>query len=199
MQLLRSFLVVIALAAILVGCGSSGGGGGGAGSEPSDAASTEPEPSGDPGLSPEPVPSDEGGSGGSGGGTSGIPEVDDGAWNSGTINVEISGDKSESIDASLTEGGGYTIEGYTILAFSNDAKTTSIQLTLSNTDGESGIAITTPQVVTGGAWGDTCEIEATVDGSKLRGEFRCDDVDSISPTAAEAYLLDTSGEFEVSR
>lgn len=125
-----------------------------------------------------------------------IPDVKSGAYRSGSVKIEITGDKDIDIEA---DGNGFAQEGFALLSYqSSDA---NVQIALSTLEGEppGAVSVTTSEVVTGGEWGTHCEITVEQDGGKITGEFSCEDVEAISPGSVDQLEVTLKGTFSAER
>ena len=97
---------------------------------------------------------------------------------------------------------GYTVQGLTVFVFTDEASSSVINITLSQSEQTGfGISSTSANVSTAGSWGtDGCEIDVTKnDDSGIEATFSCNDIPAIAVTTPTAYTIDVSGEFSVSR
>ena len=192
MPIRRSPGLLLLVAALVAACGSSGGT-----SQPTRATSTSaPQPTqagGGATLAPISTPA---GGGGGGVGSNGVPTIVDGAYPTGTVHVEITGDQTITVDA---VGGGAGVNGAVILNYARAADGYAISFSLLK-DEDSGWAMTSANLILGGTWGQDCDIKITRnDGSGLSGEFSCQGVDGIDGTGQKSYRLNVKGNFTNTR
>jgi hypothetical protein len=138
-------------------------------------------------------------SAGGGGGTSaGIPTIADGAYRSGRTHLEISGGKSDTVDAS--GAGGFTQSNTTVLVLpSADNKKIVTLSFLAPTESDRGaVAVTTSEYSFVGEWGKECQVRFTRnDASGLSGEFSCRDAPGVA--VLTDVMVNVTGTFSVER
>jgi hypothetical protein len=123
-----------------------------------------------------------------------IPAVDDGNWTSGTIHMEVTGDREATFDAA---GSGSSLDGVTSAAFTDASNAVSIGLGGSE---ESAISLTADGVSTVGGFRTNCTIDFTeVEASSLAADFECNDLEAISTSVTETYTIDVTGNFTLTR
>lgn len=135
-------------------------------------------------------------------GTVSNPPIVVGAYTSGKFHVEISGDVTATIDASLQGGVSFTTAESTILSFADAASGAGGGVILSAE--VNGITISSPAVTTGGSNVDAshCNVAVTQsDASRVAGTFDCQGILGVvsSGTDAKTVTVNVRGTFEASR
>lgn len=125
-----------------------------------------------------------------------VSGVKDGAFEKGSVTVEISGDKR----ANMTfEGGGYAQSGFVLLNFGNNDGSVLLTFVPDKSEDEGGMAVTLKDVATAGSWGDDCHATVNVQDARLSGEFQCDKIDAVVPGEAKTYRIKLKGKFSAER
>jgi hypothetical protein len=191
MSALRSSALLIALVVLLAAVAACAGT-----ASPSASASlgagTTPAPASQP-----VEPSTDGGTG-----TVNNPPIVDGAYTSGKLHVEISGDVTATLDFPLQGGMSMTTAGATLLSFADTATSEGGGIVIASTG--NAITLSTKSVSTAGgnSGGDsnTCTITVSQsDASKLAGTFDCKRLVGIVATSSTGVTIDMRGTFEASR
>ena len=127
-----------------------------------------------------------------------LAKFEDGNFDKGSVHVEITGDKKMTFDVDGV--GGLALNGLALLTFSDNDKT-GVSISVNKVAGEDpgGIAVTSAELITGGAWGTECTLKLTDSSKDLKGQFECKDVEAVSPTAAKSYKVTVKGNFSVER
>ncbi len=169
---------------VLAACATPAGSGPGAssGSEPSAAAEA----------------SGAGGNGG-GGADGGIGiTLPDGAWSSGELHVEISGDASGSYDAPLVEMASYTTDGESILSYVDSDAQVSVGVAI-YTD-SFAISVTTAELVAGAGTTMSCTVQYhTADDNHIEADFSCPDSPAFTTTGTSGGTVTIEGSLTASR
>lgn len=146
--------------------------------------------------------SDDDGSDGDDDGDSGssgdvdLDDIPDGGYTGGTLHVVISGDVDQEFDL---DGGGFSTGGFANFGFAG-ADAIGVNLAFGTDDEPGAITIVTEEVVTGGVWGEDCDVSLEDTGNGVRGEFSCDDLDGFDPEDNDIFdNLDVRGEFSLTR
>jgi len=126
----------------------------------------------------------------SSGGSSDIPDVPNGAWSTGRIHVEVSGDKASNFES---DGSGATTGGVTSAAYAQNAGST---VSLGFGRGQEGaISVTTAGVSTVGTFGKECDITFTKhDAAGIAADFACTGLSAVD-TSTTVYKIDAKGNF----
>jgi len=126
----------------------------------------------------------------SSGGSSDIPDVPNGAWSTGRIHVEVSGDKASNFES---DGSGATTGGVTSAAYAQNAGST---VSLGFGSGQEGaISVTTAGVSTVGTFGKECDITFTKhDAAGIAADFACTGLSAVD-TSTTVYKIDAKGNF----
>lgn len=170
-----SIWILVAAFPLLVACGSSG-------DDDVDDDDADNGTSDDSGAS----------SGDSGSSDADIPDIKAGAYASGTVHIEITGDKDIEVDA---EGGGIAQEGFALLTYQNDDASVQIAFSSAEGDAPGAVALTTSEIVTGGEWGKDCTVSLDQSDGEVRGEFSCDEVDALVPGSLDELHVKLKGTF----
>jgi hypothetical protein len=177
--------LVLTLAAVAA-CGSS--------ASPSPSASVG---AGTPAPVSQPVASSDGGTG-----TSSNPPIVDGAYTSGKLHVEISGDVTATLDFPLQGGLSMTSGGATILSFANTSTGDGGGVVVAPTGNAITISSSTVSTAGGDTGGDAnvCTVAVTQsDASRLAGTFDCKRLVGVVANASKTVTVDMRGTFEASR
>ena len=186
MHVSRAILLVI-LAVLAVGCGSSG------------AVATAPglptiAPGGAGGATQAPVVTPAGGGGG-GGGTVTSVTVADGTYTKGKAHVELTGDKTATLDMN---GTGFAAGGSGAFSYADTTAQLSVSIVLGPQD--TGLAIAGKDIITGGTWGKECELKVTRnDSGGVAGEFSCPNVEAADPSILKQLKVSIKGSFSAER
>ena len=168
--------------------------GGGAGTEgdPDDA------PDGDTGGAVASQPAEAPG-GNAGGGD--LPDVADGTYTGGTAHIEVTGDKSLSVDLPLDPVTSITAEGATGLAFYTGSEPDVIHTIVAfGTESGPAFSLTSPVVFAAGGLEQGCVFEITRnDATGLTGTFTCRGLDGMSAEGLEQPKVDVVGTFTADR
>jgi hypothetical protein len=122
-------------------------------------------------------PDDSGG--GDGSGVSEYPDFEQQFWNTGTVHLKLSGDRDDEYDIAGTAS---STQGYTGLAFTDEAHTNTIAIGLDKAAGAT-VSISLGDLITGGTFGGECSLEFTsVDAAALEGTFSCSDMAAVEGT-----------------
>jgi hypothetical protein len=179
MKLKRQLLLVTTVLVVVSACGGGAGSSSAPsvdGSQPSEAA-TSPDAS-------------SGGGSGGGAGITGLKPVEDGNFTSGQLHVEMTGDRTATVDAT---GNGFAGGGVAVLTFVDSANTSLTTIGFSTVE-EVGLAVQIGTVATAVNWGDGCTATITrQDATGISGEFTCQDVPGID--TADALTLSLQGTF----
>ncbi len=130
------------------------------------------------------------------------PPIADGAFTSGKLHVEISGDVNMTLDAPLQGGVSFTAAGSTVLTFADPATGSGGAVAISpegNVVTISGPAISTAasSVVASGVG---CTITVTTsDAARLAGNFDCKRLPGLVPSTSKQVTVDLRGTFEAAR
>ncbi|MBA4181246.1 MAG: hypothetical protein C0506_11710 [Anaerolinea sp.] len=179
----RLTLLLLPLFAFLVACGGSG--------DSSDDASNGSDTTG-PGK-----PGSASGSGSQKSKKSGtIPDIKDGAFQKGTIRVEITGDKRSTVNL---DGNGYAQSGALLLTYASNEAGAFLTFVPEKSDDEGGFAITTKELATAGTWGKECDMTVDAQGEKVSGEFECNKIDAVVPGEAKTYRINLKVKFSAER
>jgi hypothetical protein len=138
------------------------------------------------------VPSDSSGGAQESVPVTGIPTIVTANWQKATAHVDVSRDKTESFDMT---GAIVGLNGIAIGTFGDPGSQQTMQMTISGLE-HTGFALTTPNLLAGGSWGDECQIKITKnDASGFAGEFSCSNVDGADRAGTQALHLDIRGTF----
>ena len=130
------------------------------------------------------------GGGGGGVGITGLKPVEDGNFPSAKAHIEITGDRTATVDAT---GNGFAGGGVAVLTFIDSANSSLTTIGLSTVD-EVGLAVQIGTVATAVNWGQGCTATITrQDATGISGEFTCQDVPGID--TADALTLSLKGTF----
>jgi hypothetical protein len=143
--------------------------------------------------SPEPT------SGGGGGNANkDLPTLQDGNYENGTVHVEITGDKKQTIDA---DGNAFVSGGYALISYVNDDNNAAVILAISHDteDEPGGLSITTKELATAGDWSKGCKISATQNGNDVKGDFSCDDIEYVEIGSVDTGKIDVKGTFTLKK
>lgn len=128
--------------------------------------------------------------------TAKVPTIKDGAFDEGTVHIEVSGQKDFKLDA---EGNGITMGGFTLLTFANDDATVILTFQVDSKEEPGGVAITATQLSTAGSWGKECTVTAEDGTKELKGEFTCKEVEGVDSKTVKTYKVKVTGKFSVKR
>lgn len=192
MSVLRSSVVPIVLVALLAAVAACGG-----------TTSTSASASIGAGTTPPPASQPVQPSSDDGTGTVDNPPIVDGAYTSGKLHVEVSGDVTATLDFPLQGGMSMTTAGATLLSFAATATSEGGGGIVIASTGNA-ITLSSPQVSTAGgdSGGDAnmCTITVTQsDASKLAGNFDCKRLVGVAANATQSVTIDMKGTFEASR
>jgi len=184
-----SRIAVFAILTLSLGaCGSSPGASGDTGTESQPADASEPVADA----------TTDGGGGGSGGGD--IPTIADAMYMTGSVHVEVSGDKSQTVDAELVGGASGTFSGQTILTYivgeGQEAVTVGISVSA-----ESGatIAFSSAVLVAGGGADQGCSFGLDKnDAAGIAGTMSCSGVEGLT-TGLETPIVKIEAAFSANR
>jgi hypothetical protein len=190
MTRLLSITLLIASLTLLAACGGGSnpaGGGSGAGDSATDAA-----PTGD--------------SGGGGDQTTStavhdIPTIADGYYKTGTAHVEITGDKSQTVDLELIGAASGTFTGSTVLQYVAGEGDQAVSVVV-GLDKESGasIAVTSAVVFAGGGPEQGCSFNLDRnEASGIGGTFACSGLDGLSAGAVTTSKVNVQATFTANR
>ncbi len=178
--------LALALVAILslAACGGGGSGGDGGNGDATSPTATLA------GEEPTTAPA-------AGGGGGDVPTIADGVYMAGTAHIEVSGDKSLTVDAPLVPGASITTNGATLLYYvvgeGEDAVSLNVFVT---SDSGPGINLTSAAIITAGGPDEGCRFEfSRNDGSGITGTFTCSDLVGLSPGGLEQPTVDVKGTF----
>lgn len=136
--------------------------------------------------------------GGGGGGTIVAGNVVVGNYSQGNGHVDITGGRSESMD--FNAAGGASSPDGTFATFTSADGQSTMTITVSEKQNETGVAVSVNGLTTGGGFGDKCSIDVTKnDASELSGTFECKGVDGISGSEIFSGNLDVKGRFSAKR
>jgi hypothetical protein len=135
-------------------------------------------------------------SGGGGGGENDIPVIKDGAFQSGRVHIEISGDRDATFDL---DGNGIAAGGYALFSYGNSDASIQVALQAGADEEPGGLSITTADLATAGAWGEDCAVSVEESGSEVKGQFSCDDLDAIATGSTASLHLRVRGTFSAKR
>lgn len=191
MSVLRSSALPIVLLVLLAAVAACGGA-----ASPSASASLGTGSTQAPASQPVP-PSSDGGTG-----TVSNPPIVDGAYTSGNVHIEISGDVTATFDFPLQGGASVTTAGATLLSFADTANSEGGGIVVASTG--NAITLSSSRVSTAGGdtGGDTnvCAITVTQsDASKLAGTFDCKRLVGVVASTSQSVTIDMRGTFEASR
>jgi hypothetical protein len=182
-SLRRSLLVLIPALALLGACGGGDDDDSGGDSDDSNGGSSSPtRSSGDASRSSN--------------GSTNIPAIKDGAFATGEIHLEVSGDKDFKADL---EGNGYAAGGYTLLTFVGDAGSVFLAFQADSKEAPGGFSLTHTDLAAGGEWGAGCTVTVDEIGDDLKGEFSCKELEGIAPGSIKSYKVRIKGDFSVKR
>ena len=185
-------ILLIASLTLVAACGGSnpaGGGGSATDSASTDAAATE-----------------DAGGGGSGDGTTGgvvqdMPTIADGYYATGTAHVEISGDKSQTVDVELIGAASGTFTGSTVLQYTTGEgnEGVSVVVGLDKASGAS-IAFTSAVVVAGGGPEQHCSFNLDRnEASGIGGSFACSGLAGLAPGGLTTSSVNLEATFTANR
>jgi hypothetical protein len=191
MSVVRSsglFVALIVLVAVLTGCGGTPGAGGSV-----NAGAKQPGASQPGGGASTPVDNPP---------TVDNPPIVDGAFTSGNMHAEISGDVNTTLDFPLQGGMSITTGGSTVLSYADPATGNGGGVIISPE--VNGITIASTQVSLGGSNADAniCTIVVTrSDAAGLAGTFDCKRILGVVVDAAAGknVTVDVRGTFEARR
>lgn len=165
----RRWLVLVVLAAMLLAaCGSSGAD---ESDDPSGAGSSDAPASQDAETSDEPKPSQ---------GLSDFPDVADGLFNTGTLHLEVRGDRSEDVDMTTTA---FITGGNVFISGADEAGTAFVQIIWSSAEGSGGVSWGMKDILGAMELGD-CSLDLSKnDPGGLAGTVDCDDTDGLEKGA----------------
>jgi hypothetical protein len=194
----RMSLVAIPALFLLAGCGGdddNSAGVQGPGSSGSSSSSSSNSPSSGSGSSP--------GSGNNSSSSSNsglkvtIPEIKDGTFQ-GKVHVEVSGDKDFKGD--IPSVGGLTLNGLTLLNFSDNDRTISLVFQQGSKDDRGGMTFSSKEIATADGWGEHCSVTVEESGGTLKGDFSCAKLDAADPRSpTKAYKIKMTGNFSMQR
>jgi hypothetical protein len=183
--LLATLVVVLAVAAACGGAASPGA------SSPATTGAT-PAPASQP-AEPSDAPAGSGG-------TVSNPPIADGAFTSGKLHLEISGDVTATVDVPLQGGLSFTQAGSTVLSYADPSTGDGGGVAISP-DGNV-ITLSTAAVSTAGAsvQATGCRITVTQsDASRLAGTVDCPGLPGVVAATAKNVTVNLRGTFEASR
>lgn len=125
-----------------------------------------------------------------------ISDLKDGAFQKGTIRVEITGDKRTTINL---DGNGFAQSGNLLLTYGNTESSAFLSFVPEKSDDEGGFAITMKDLATAGSWGPECDLTIDAKGDKVSGEFECDKLDAVVPGEAKTYRINLKVKFSAER
>jgi hypothetical protein len=122
----------------------------------------------------------------------------DGAWSSGELHVEISGDASGSYDAPLVEMASYTTDGESILSYVDSDAQVSVGVAI-YTD-SFAISVTTAELVAGAGTTMSCTVQyPTADDNHIEADFSCPDSPAFTATGTSGGTVTIEGSLTASR
>ncbi len=182
--------LAFALVALLsvAACGGGGGSGdasGDGGAQDGGGAAATPA-----GQEPTTAPA-------AGGGDDDVPVIADGTYTAGTAHIEVTGDKSMTVDAPLVPGASSTASGSTLLMFLLGEGEAAVTLTVAvNADPGPAISLASATVFTAGGGDEGCRFRFTRnDASGVAGTFACPGLEGMSAGGAEQATVDVNGTF----
>jgi hypothetical protein len=125
-----------------------------------------------------------------------IPAIKDGNFVDGTIHAEVSGGKDFKLDA---KGNGIATGGFALLTYSNSEGTVILSFQADSKEEPGGVAVTTAELATAGAWGADCTVTVDDAAKELKGEFNCKEIEAVDPKAVKTYKVRVKGTFSASR
>ena len=193
MARLVAIILLIASLTFLAACGGGSNPADGGGSA-TDAATTEATATADSG------------GGGSGNGTTGatahdIPTIADGYYKTGTAHVEVSGDKSQTVDVELIGAASGTFTGSTVLQYFTGEGTEGVSVVI-GFDKESGasIAFTSAVIVAGGGAEQGCAFNLDRnDAAGIGGSFSCSGLAGLVAGALTTNTVNIQATFTADR
>lgn len=126
-----------------------------------------------------------------------IPEIKDGTFQ-GKVHVEVSGDKDFKGD--IPSVGGLTLNGLTLLNFSDNDRTISLVFQQGSKDDRGGMTFSSKEIATADGWGEHCSVTVEESGGTLKGDFSCAKLDAADPRSpTKAYKIKMTGNFSMQR
>lgn len=130
------------------------------------------------------------------------PPIADGAFTSGKLHVEISGDVKLTLDAPLQGGVSFTAAGSTVLTFADPATGSGGAVAIAPEGNV--ITISSPAISTAAstvaASGVGCTITVTTsDAARLAGNFDCKRLPGLVASTSKQVTVDMRGTFEAAR
>ncbi len=125
-----------------------------------------------------------------------VPKISDGAYGSGKIHIEITGDKKQTVDL---EGGGFASGGALVLTYGDTEVSSFLSFSSNKGDEAGGMVITTKQVATAGAWGEECDFTFSESGDSVSGEFTCEKIEALEVGSAKSHRITVKAKFSLKR
>jgi hypothetical protein len=192
MSVLRSGGLLAALVVVLAVAAACGGASTSPGASASVTTGATPAPASQS-TEPSDVPDGSGG-------TASNPPIADGAFTSGKLHIEVSGDVTATVDLPLQGGLSFTQAGSTVLSYADPATGDGGGVAISP-DGNV-ITLSTAAVSTAGAsvQATGCRITVTQsDASRLAGTVDCPGLPGVVAATAKNVTVNLRGTFEASR
>jgi hypothetical protein len=126
-----------------------------------------------------------------------IPEIKDGAFEGGSLHIEISGEKDDEFDFEL--GTGFALGGFANVVYSTEDASRSVTFAFAKEGDPGAIAVIAGPIITGGTWGRECSVTVHDDDDELRAEFECDDAQGLASATGALSGLRIEGEFTINR
>lgn len=129
----------------------------------------------------------------SGGNSARIAKIEDAAYTSGTVHIEVTGDKRATFDK---DGSGYAGGGLLLMTFA-DGDVSALLTFADEGSGDSpgAAAVTTKEFSTAAEWGKDCTFKLEQSKSSASGEFECKDIQAIDLQSAKTYKVTVKGKF----
>lgn len=186
-------ILLISSLTLLAACGSGTNPAGG-GDSPTDAMAAEAAATEDPGGGGT-------GDGSTGGTVQDIPTIADGYYKTGTAHVEVSGDKSQTVDVELIGAASGTFTGSTVLQYFTGEGADGVSVVI-GFDKEAGasIAITSGVIVAGGGPEQDCSFSLDRnDASGIGGSFACSGLAGMVAGALTTNTVNIQATFTANR
>lgn len=126
-----------------------------------------------------------------------VPTIEDGAYQTGKVHIEITGDQKVTLDMDGT--GGFASGGFALFNYGSSTASVIMTFSTESEDAPGGLVVTTSDFATAGEWGKECKVTVDQSGTSVKGQITCDELKAVSVNAAKEYKLKIKGTFTADR